>query len=264
MTKYLLLALFCCLTGLSNAQTDTTEYPFVAYWEKGDAYNFRVSKIKLSYKNDSLVKADTTTYTALFEVLDSTAEGYLIGYTFGNEYYSTEAVSPEILDALASFDLGNITYTTNELGQFQALKNWKPFAQAMRVALDTAIAQLVTRQQLDTALFQEIMAPLITAYTTEQGILNKLVGELQHFHLFYGYTYINGDTLHYEDSFANMFGGAPFPVASELYVESTDYTNDYVVMRHLNTLRACLGFRSPPQTCSLVPILRLEKGHLAR
>ncbi len=234
--KYLLLFLFYCVAGLIHAQTDTTHYPFVAYWGIGDTYNFRVSKIKLNYVNDSLVKADTTTYTSIFEVLDSTEEGYLIGYTFGNEYYSTETVSPEITAALTSFDLSSITYTTNAHGQFLALKNWKPFAHAMRAALDMGIAQTIAHQRVDTALFHEIMAPLISAYTTEQGIWNKLVGELQHFHLFYGYTYVNGDTLRYEDSFANMFGGAPFPVESKLHIERTDYANDYVVMRHYNTL----------------------------
>ncbi len=29
------------------------------------------------------------------------------------------------------------------------------------------------------------------------------------------------------------------------------------------SFRACLGFRSPPQTCSFAPILRLKKRHLA-
>lgn len=80
------------------------------------------------------------------------------------------------------------------------------------------------------------LAPAVAVYTTEAGILNKLVGELQHLHLFYGNSFSLGDTLRYDDSFGSMFGGAPFPVRSELYVERDNWSDDYVIMRHLNTL----------------------------
>ncbi len=69
MAKYLFL-LLCALPALLGAQGDTTQYPFVAYWSKSNVYKFGVSKIKLKYQNDSLGKADTTSYQSVFEVMD--------------------------------------------------------------------------------------------------------------------------------------------------------------------------------------------------
>ena len=261
MTNYLTLLLFF-LPGLMKAQADTTQYPFVAYWSKGDTYTFEVSKIKLSYKQDSLVKSDTTSYNSVFEVVDSTAEGYLIRYTFGDGFQSTEVTAPEITRALDGFDLSAITYTTNETGQFVALENWEEFARAMQAAFDEVIAQKVKEGGMDTSLFRQLMAPMVSAFTTEAGILNKVVSELQHLHIFYGYAYALGDTLRYEDSFANMYGGTPFPVNSELYVERASWSDNFVVMRHLNTL-APTGNDLFRETMGLVYPALLEKDPAA-
>jgi hypothetical protein len=67
-----LALLFLTLSCRGISQTDTIYIPFVAYWSKGDSYDFAVRKIKKKWDNGSLTKNDTIGYIARFEVLDST------------------------------------------------------------------------------------------------------------------------------------------------------------------------------------------------
>ncbi|MCP9234524.1 hypothetical protein [Lewinella sp. JB7] len=223
-----------CWPFLLHAQADTTQYPFVAYWSVGDTYNFEVAKIKLDYRNDTLTKADTMRYRSTFEVLEENDSSYLIRYYFGTDMEMTQVIPPPITEMLSAYDLSSITYRTNEVGAFQRLENWETFADAMQATFDAMTADALKSPGMDSALFRSIMDPLAATYTTEAGILNKLVDELQHLHFFYGYSYGRYDTLRYSNHFQNMYGGPPFPVQSTLLVEEADWSEDYVVMRHYN------------------------------
>ncbi|WP_116127654.1 hypothetical protein [Lewinella sp. IMCC34183] len=231
-----LLLLLLLLTAGVSAQIDTTRAPFVAYWSAGDTYHFEVSKIKSTYVNEELTKSDTNTYRSTFEVMDSTAHNYLIKYTFGQSIQTPGPLDPAIASALDSFALDYILYTTDQNGAFEKLVNWEAFSAAMRQAFAAAERSVIGKGEVDTTLFRTLLAPVVEAYSSEAGIYNKVVNELQHFHTFYGASYGRGDTLRYEDSFGNMFGGDPFPVESELYVEELNWSDDFVVLRHFNRM----------------------------
>ena len=266
MSRYLTL-LVCLFTAALPGQTeaiDTTRAAFVAYWSVGDSYSFEVSKISNVYVNDVNTKSDTIRYRSTFEVVDSTAEQYTIKYTFGQTYTNTQATDPAVAEALDSFALDHLLYTTDTYGRFQRLTNWEPFAAAMEQGFRAgAVSAMAGRSEADVANYEQIIAPLRAAYATESGILNKVVGELQHFHMFYGGTYRYGDTLRFEDQLGNMYAAdTPYPVASEVFLEALNYADDFAVVRYYNTLQPAATDIFRKTLRNNYPDIASREGHL--
>ena len=64
LSKTILLSILILNIFTSFSQEDTSKIAFIAYWSVGDSYDFRITKIKKSWKSDELVKSSDDTYIA--------------------------------------------------------------------------------------------------------------------------------------------------------------------------------------------------------
>ena len=217
--------------------SDTTIYPFVAYWSVGDTYTYEITKIENREHNGELTKADTNIYRSSLEVLDSTVDSYLIRYTFGDQLKSTQTDLPEeIVASMADLPaLQSITYRTNELGTFERLENWQGFATAMDSLFEQVLV-LLKDESVPDSLLRRALQPMRNMYTSEAGILNKIISEIAVLHSPFGYEYRVGDTLLYNIPIANLIGDRPIDTENVLYVEDTDWAEDYIELRHFTNL----------------------------
>ena len=218
---------------------DTTVFPFIAYWSVGDVFHYEVTKIANETVDGDTTKTDTTSYQSTLEVIDSTDDGYLLKYTIG-EYTSNNPtdMSVEALSALSKFQhLESITYRTDELGAFIGLENWQDFAVAFDTLFEIIITELAAKEKsVDQAALRRAMQPLRTLYTSEAGILDKVVGELQYLHFPFGVQFVVGDTAYYNDGLDNLIGDKPIMMENTLYIEEANWSEDYVELRHFTRL----------------------------
>lgn len=251
--KFLFLTAGLLLTALLTAQVDTltppatdalsavdtTVFPFVAYWSVGDVFHYEVTKIANETVDGDTTKTDTISYQSTLEVIDSTDDGYLLKYTIG-EYTSNNpaGLSVEALSALGKFQhLEGITYRTDELGAFVGLENWQDFALAFDTLFEITMRELVAKEKVaDEAALRRAMEPLRTLYTSEAGILDKVVGELQYLHFPFGVQFVVGDTAYYNEGFNNLIGDKPIVMENTLYIEEANWSEDYVELRHFTRL----------------------------
>ena len=87
MRTFLYLLLVVCFSVYS--QTDSTKLTFVAYWEVGDSYNFKISKSKKEWRDQELIKNDSSQYIANFKVLEATATSYTIQWSYTDQIVDT-------------------------------------------------------------------------------------------------------------------------------------------------------------------------------
>lgn len=139
MRLNLLLFLFSACVFNLRSQTDSSAVPFVAYWSTGDSYNFRVTKVKQTWRDDKLVKNDSTQYIANFEVIDSTEKSYKIRWTFENNLVSTYQIPEKLLEKYPECKRTEIIYTTTENGEFVAIENWEEYGKMMKDVFDVII-----------------------------------------------------------------------------------------------------------------------------
>lgn len=228
------------------AQADSTKISFIAYWSKGDSYDFKVSKVKREWEKETLTKKDSSQYIANFKVLDSTESSYKIQWTFKNniissfqenskKYFKDKKVLKEII---AKNDFTKIIYETNELGEFIEIVNWEDLAETTRLLLEEVIKSFEDKDPVKIASFRKKMQPIVDIYTSQSGIEQLALKELQYFHYPFGLEYDVTKPIEYEQDLENMLGGKPIRSETTLTFEEVDFENYYCSIKEESELNS--------------------------
>ncbi len=230
MKTITLLLLLFTMTLSSYCQADTSEVSYVAYWSVGDSYDFRVTKTNMQWSGDSLTKNNTTEYVANFEVIDSTDTSYTIIWSFTNELVNTYDIPESLIEKLSKYSVTEVIYTTSELGEFTGIRNWEELGQTMRAMFTELFTVLAEEQGSDYDALMKTAEPIIAIYSSQQGIEQMILPELQLFHFPFGAMFTVSDTIKFEDQYPNMLGGDPIRAESKLYFESVDYADERAML----------------------------------
>lgn len=239
MNKYLTLIFYLVFTLSLSSQIDSTKVSFIAYWSKGDSYNFKVKKIKKRWKNRKLTKSDSIQYIANFKVLDSTAKTYTIQWSYKNnlintykknlnKIYQDKKVVSEIIK---KYDVTKIIYKTNEYGEFLDIINWQEISDLMSKMLGELEKSIQIRKPEKLKEVEKAMKPLAKIYSSKDGIEQLILYELQFFHFPFGSEYDVNVPLKYEQELPNMVGGEPFKGKAKLSIKEVNFDDLYCVLK---------------------------------
>ncbi len=239
MNKNLIYFIILLFTTQLFSQTDSTKIAFIAYWSIGDSYNFKVTKIKKSWKDNVLTKKDSSQYIANFKVLDSTKKSYTIQWSYKNTLINTFKKNMDkiyvdkktVSNIISKYDVTKIVYKTNELGEFIEIINWKEIAELMKKLLVELEKSIQTNKPDKLKNVQKAMKPLAKIYSSKEGIEQLIMYELQFFHFPFGVEYEINEPIEYEQELPNMLGGKPITGRATLTFEDIDYEESYCVMK---------------------------------
>lgn len=199
------------------AQSDST-ISFVAYWNKGDSKDFRITKKQIQIRNDVETKNQSTVYDIRCTVIDSTNSSYTLEWAFNNTILNNIEIPQEYNETLEKYKVLKIIYTTDEFGTFQDIVNWMEIRDMMNELLDK-IPEMVSDNSVD---FKNALKPIKDLYASKEGIASLVLKEIQIFHYPMGLEFNSIDTLYYEESLPNMLGGAPIRGNGQVYFENID------------------------------------------
>jgi len=239
MNKYLTVLLFLIFNTSFYGQIDTTKVSFIAYWSKGDTYDFKVTKVKKRWTNDSLTKNDSTQYIANFKVLDSTEKTYKIQWTFKNNLINTYGKNlnkiyedkKAINEIIEKYDVTKVEYITDEYGEFIEVTNWKEISNFMSKMLDELEKSIQIRKPDKVNEVKKAITPLAEIYSSKDGIEQLILYELQYFHFPFGSEYDINIPLEYEQELPNMVGGEPIKGNAKLSIEEVNFDDFYCVLK---------------------------------
>lgn len=216
-------------------QVDTTKIPMVAYWQKGDSYNFQITKMNQQWKAGNLTKNDSSAYICNFLVIDSSSSGYKIKWSFKTEL-ATYNLPEELMVRLSKYNMTEVIYTTNEVGTFVGIENWKEISTTMKSMFKEMNDYMVVEQKMDAEIWAKIMKPMTEVYESKEGIETLVFMELQYFHFLFGIEYSTQETLVYEEQLPNLLSGEPMRGDAKIYVESVDFDNSFCVFVQEKTI----------------------------
>lgn len=217
------LAIFFLFIGnfLCLAQNDSTKVAFIAYWSKGDSYDFLITKINKKWDGSQLVKNDSTSYFANFSVIDSTESEYKIQWKYKENFTNLPVEFGDLLNQNSV--VLDFIYKTNEFGEFLEVENWQEIADLMKKSTDDLFNKLfVEKPGLDQTKLKNTVAPLINIYTSKEGIESLVLKELQYFHFPLGIEIETAQPLHYEEEFENLIGDQPLRGDAQINFETVD------------------------------------------
>jgi len=220
-------------TLFSQENEELTAIPIVSYWSKGDVYTFLVKKSKKTWKEEDLSKADSSEYTATFTVIDSTETSYTIKWEFENEYSNLSMIPSKYQSNFKKYQKNEVIYTTDEVGVFQGIKNWKEISQQMKDFYSQLLEVLKTDESENLKTLKNMLDPIMKIYSSKEGIEQLVFKEIYYFHFPYGVEYSIAEPLEYEEEFPNLFGGDPLKGLAKIEVIGVDQENEIVTL--LNT-----------------------------
>lgn len=239
MNKHLSLILLLFITTPLFSQIDTTKVSFIAYWSKGDSYDFKVTKVKKRWTNDKLTKNDSTQYIANFKVLDSTEKSYTIQWSYKNNLINTYKKNlnkiyedkKAINEIVKKYDVTKIVYKTDEYGEFLEIINWQEVSDLMSKMLGELEKSIQIRKPDKLKEVEKAMEPLAKIYSSKEGVEQLILYELQFFHFPFGSEYDVNIPFEYEQELPNMVGGEPIKGNAKLSIIEVDFEELYCVLK---------------------------------
>ncbi|MEM6807176.1 MAG: hypothetical protein AAF696_37590 [Bacteroidota bacterium] len=234
MHKFFLIFFFCLVSHSSifgQEVTDTVEVPFIAYWAKGDSLDFKVTKIKNQWKAGILTKADTSSKICRFMVLDSTERSYRISWRVVENLKGTRNIPAPLQNLMSHEEVGDVLYLTDENGQFQAIENLEEVLASMKMVFRAVTEDLQKKMdEKEQKAYQKMMEPIMKAYTSEEGLSQKVLAEIQYIHYPFGAAFTFGDTLVFEEQLPNLLGGDPIIGQGRIYLQEVMEEDAYCIL----------------------------------
>jgi len=231
LKKLFLLFVLILNTIIFQSQEDTSKIAFIAYWSVGDSYDFRITKIKKSWKSSELIKSSDETYVANFLVLDSTESSYTIKWSFKKNLGSSYQIPEEIVKKLSKYELTEVIYKTSEFGDFIEVINWKELSEAMKSMINDILMVYKEQEGNDLEPVIKQMQPIIDVYNSKEGIEQLVLKELQVIHTPMGGEFDILEPILYEEEIPNLFGGEPITGEGKLYFETVDFESGFCIMK---------------------------------
>lgn len=244
--KLLLFFALLFSTGLYS-QVDSTKISIAAYWSIGDSYDFKISKVDQEWRDEVLTKKDSSQHIANFKVVDSTENSYTVEWTYKNSLFNTvneglmEMINdPEVLENIAKAnEVNKVIYETDEVGEFIQVLNWKELGEATSSYMENVIVGVLKeRPDITEQKLRDFLQPFKETFSTQQGIEEFTVDEIQLFHYLLGYDYDITEPIEFDQEFPNMFGGDPIMGETILTFEEVDFEESFCSVLEKTTINA--------------------------
>lgn len=199
--------------------------PFVAYWSIGDTFEFNIRKISIQWDDDILVKADTIYRNVRFKVIDSTASMYKVEWRYANEMQEEPLVKNLFNKITKNNVYTTVIYTTDEMGEFQGVENWKEIRDDLIRELKATLQGKMFSEPKNAEMYSKAQQPIIEAYSTKEGVEELALKELYYFHMPLGYEFEIDEVYEYEDVLPSLIGGEDMRCDYKVTVDNIDRNN---------------------------------------
>jgi polyhydroxyalkanoate synthesis regulator phasin len=230
MRLALIIAMISGIQFYTFAQIDSTKVAIVSYWALGDSYNFKITKSTQQWRENNLVKDDTSQFIVNFEVIDSTKDSYKIKWSFKTDLVSTYKISPELMSKLSDYIVTEVIYTTTETGAFVGIENWEDIGTMMRKLISEIIAFKSPELKGKNEELERVMQPFVSSYSSKEGVEMLVFKEIQYFHSPLGAEYSITEPIEYEEVMPPIIGSKPIRCDSKMFFEYVDFELEYCVL----------------------------------
>lgn len=228
--KALVLFILIVLSFKANSQilNDSTAQ-FVAYWGLDETQTYRVNQNSYKIKSSDTLDREKISYDAELTIIDSTASGYTIKWTYKNFDYQTDNKFTEKLMKIAG-DM-SVIYQTDELGVFQGVKNIDEIKRFMNRGLDTLLVEFKNVPNIVLLINQ-----VRQTFSTKEAIEAATINEIHYFHAPFGSKLSLNLIYEGEKKLPNIYGGEPFDAKTQTDLVEMDTVNSTAMIRIITTV----------------------------
>jgi len=193
----------------ASCQSDTSFIPIAAYWEKGDVFDFKVTKIKRTWQDRKLTQNDSAQYTARFFVIGADSLSYTIEWSFRNNLFDALELPEESRTKFTSYRNTVVIYKTDEFGSFVGIQNWQEISRMINDLVNELLEIKSKDANVNIDGLRNSLKPLLSVYSSQRGIEQLVFKELLMLHFPFGKQYKRGEIYNYTEQIPVMVNSIP-------------------------------------------------------
>lgn len=222
-----------------HAQIDSTQVPFIAYWNLGDNFDFEIKKSEKIFigkkTKDSIYQAELKssnqhTYHVNFRVLDSTNVDYTILYSFDNAILNLSRFNLKPDEDYHDQRISLIYKTTTD-GEFVEVLNWDEVA-ALFNEYFTSISENLKDQKIYSPQMDNYLNLLKSAYGSKENIEDLIIHDITLIHFPLAGVYDTRETTTYEDIYYHPFLEKTYPLNCSFNFENIHLDDYEITMKY--------------------------------
>ncbi|HET6555814.1 MAG TPA: hypothetical protein VFG54_00775 [Prolixibacteraceae bacterium] len=229
MKRLLLLALMALGLNVNAQLMNDSTVQFVGYWGLNETQTYRVLQNSYKVNKGDTIERETFNYDSEITILDSTATGYTIKWTYKSFDYKTGNKFTEKLMKTAQ-DM-SIIYTTDELGVFQGVKNYQEIKNYMDKGFDTLLAEFK-----DIPNIGPIIQQTRQTFSTKEAVEAAAINEIHYFHAPFGRQFLTTMIYESESKLPNLYGGEPLDAKAQTNIVEVDTANFSSMIRIITSV----------------------------
>ncbi|HEX3006064.1 MAG TPA: hypothetical protein VHO90_00455 [Bacteroidales bacterium] len=223
-----LLLFFISLHLFGQINSNDSTVQVIGYWDKNEKQSFRVTFDKYQVKAGDTTNREKYTYDVEITILDSTSKSYTIQWLYKNYQVQTGNELTKKIMSLA--EDCKVIITTDELGAFVEVANWKDVRDYMNNAIKKVKAQFKNVPNIDN-----IFGQIQKVYTSKEAIETVAIKDIHQFYTFHGAKYKLGQELNNRIKLPNLLGGDPFDTDITVILDDINFEGDNSVLRMWQT-----------------------------
>jgi len=231
--KKILITITILLSTSLYGQIDLSDstVQVVAYWETGEKQTYDISFTKYTLQEIEGDSYYDTTITDIIKhevditIMESTESSYTIEWLYKN--FEVESQN-DMTEKIMSLPEGmSILIKTNELGGIKEVINWEKMRDHIQNATETL---------KDTPDSEQIIAVVMSLYSSKELIEANSIKDILQFYTFHGGKYILGEVLTGQSQVSNSYGDIPFDSDLSVNLYDIDGENDTSMMTMYETV----------------------------
>ncbi|MDH5741665.1 MAG: hypothetical protein OEY77_15190 [Nitrospira sp.] len=225
--------IFLCLPFWGFETVSSQSVEIIPHWNKGDKIELKVTRVRdKSLNGQSTVSGKTHTRFSL-EVLQASAQGYLVGWTVGATTFDVPAPTESVLRQVVDLMQGmQILLQIDPRGAITGVQNWEALRGEMLRNLDGLSAKTADSQRGKSVqgMMAKLQAQWGTMFSTKAQVEQICTRDARIYLKILGRTYTQNQPYEHQGFFENPLGGDPFPTRADIVLKSFNRRSGQAVL----------------------------------
>lgn len=209
-------------------------------WRTGQNVRYDIVRTRRKAQPDKPASETVARSTAEIEVVSASEEAYVIAWTHGETTFDAAGPGEDpLVKKMTDLVKGlRIEIEMDSEATIKGVRNWKDLQATLKKSADLMCEELKAKG-MDAESLAKVRAQIAQMYGGKMLVEQNCTRDPQRYFMVFGYVFVGGKPVEYEDKLANPFGGEPFPCKARFSLRGVDRKSGV----------ATIGFRQviPPE-----------------
>lgn len=196
----------------------------IGYWDKSEKQTYVITEEKIKIADSDTVSRDFYRCMVDVTIVDSTANSYIIDWSYRD--YDIQSDNELVLKLSALTKDMTIRIRTDELGAFQEVINWEEVRDFILEA-----TKMLYDETKDIPNWDKLVKQIGDMYSTKESIELAAVKDMRQFYSFHGAMYEYDQEYSVDMKTPNLFGGEPFDSKVTVWLDELNPEENNFIIR---------------------------------